>query len=156
MSGKKFSSPWITYEIKKLTRIRDRTHKKMKKSNCPRLKKIVKELNRQIQKNVRRSHWDHVNSLFAKQKDDPDPHEKNKRFWSYIKKQKASNVGVPPLKDQGHLITKAKEKAQVLNKQFNSAFSDGKQYTDADINSKCKPPEQKAPPCKKSPLTRME
>ena len=128
----------------------------MKKSNCPRLKKIVKELNRQIQKNVRRSHWDHVNSLFAKQKDDPDPHEKNKRFWSYIKKQKASNVGVPPLKDQGHLITKAKEKAQVLNKQFNSAFSDGKQYTDADINSKCKPPEQKAPPCKKSPLTRME
>ena len=97
MSGKKFSPPWITYEIKKkLTRIRDRTHKKMKKSNSPRLKKIVKELNRQIQKNVRRSHWDHVNSLFAKQKDDPDPHEKNKRFWSYIKKTKSFQCWSPP------------------------------------------------------------
>ena len=84
MTGNKFSSPWITYEIKKLTRIRDRTHKKMKKSNCPRLKKVIKDLNRKIQQKVRRSHWDYVNSLFAKHVDDIDPHEKNKRFWSYI------------------------------------------------------------------------
>ena len=115
----------------------------MKKSNCPRLKKIIKDLNRKIQQKVRRSHWDYVNGLL---KDDIDPYEKNKRFWSYIKKQKASNVGVPPLKENGQLITNAKEKAQVLNRQFNSAFSDGKQYSDADINSKCNLPEQKAPP----------
>ena len=69
---------------------------KVKKSKCPKLSQKLKELKRQVQQSLRRAHWDHVNSLFAKQKEDLDLHQKNKRFWSYIKQQKASNVGVPP------------------------------------------------------------
>ncbi len=138
--------PWITYPIKKLIRKRDRFHKKMKKSKCPKLIAKFKELKRQVQKSLRKAHWDYVNSLFAKLKDDSDPHRKNKRFWTYIKQQKASNVGVPPLKDNGQLITNAKEKAQVLNNQFNSAFSEGHNYADSEITSKCTLPEIKAPP----------
>ena len=146
MTSNKTSLPWITYAIKKLIRKRDRAYKKMKKSKSPKLIKEVKDLKRQVQQCLRRAHWDHVNSLFAKHQDDLDIHQKNKRFWSYIKQQKASNVGVPPLKDNGQLITNARDKAQVLNNQFNSAFSEGRHYSDIDINTKCKLPEKKAPP----------
>lgn len=59
---------------------------------------------------------------------------------------KASNVGVPPLKVNGLLITNPKDKAQALNDQFNSAFSEGKHYTDEEIATKCQLPETKAPP----------
>ena len=118
----------------------------MKKTKSPELIKKVKDLNRTIQKNVRRAHWDYVNSLFSSHTEDPDPQQKNKRFWSYIRQQKASNVGVPPLKDDGQLFTKAKDKAEILNRQFNSAFSEGKQYCTEEIKHKCKLPDLKAPP----------
>ena len=146
MSSVKVTHPWITYPIRKQMRIRDRAHKRMKKTKSPELIKKVKDLNRTIQKNVRRAHWDYVNSLFSSHTEDPDPQQKNKRFWSYIRQQKASNVGVPPLKDDGQLFTKAKDKAEILNRQFNSAFSEGKQYSTEEIEHKCKLPDLKAPP----------
>ena len=60
-----------------------------------------------------------------------------RRIWSYVKKQRKSNSGVPPLKDNGVLITDAKGKAELLNRQFDQAFSDGKVYTDENIKQKC-------------------
>ena len=85
----------------------------------------------EIQRKTRLAHWDHVNKLFV-EKEGEGPSGKVKRFWSYIKEMRSSNIGVPPLKDKGILITDPKSKAQVLNNQFNEAFSEGKCYTEHD------------------------
>ena len=61
-----------------------------------------------------------------------------KRFWTYIKHQRTSSVGVAPLKSEGKLITDAKEKAEILNKQFFTAFSEGGVYSEEEFKEKCK------------------
>jgi hypothetical protein len=55
--------------------------------------------------------------------------EKNtKPFWRYIKAKKQDSVGVAPLKYQGQLHSEDRMKADILNKQFCSVFTqEGKQ-----------------------------
>ena len=55
-----------------------------------------------------------------------------KRMRIHIKSKRSANIGVPPLKDQGILITDPTAKAQVLNNQFNLAFSEGKEYSEME------------------------
>ena len=58
----------------------------------------------------------------------PDPsktdNKSNKSFWAYIKHCKTDSIGIPPIKDMhATLHTDPVGKAEVLNKQFQSAFS---------------------------------
>ena len=46
-----------------------------------------------------------------------------KKFWKFIKHQKTDYSGVAPLKVNGKLINDPKEKAEVLNEQFQSVFT---------------------------------
>ena len=46
-----------------------------------------------------------------------------KNFWSYIKVTKKDCVGTAPLKDNGILFSDSKNKAEILNKQYQSVFS---------------------------------
>lgn len=47
-----------------------------------------------------------------------------KPFWKYIRSQKLDNIIVAPLKDNGIIHSNSKDKAQILNKQFQSLFTD--------------------------------
>ena len=60
-----------------------------------------------------------------------------KRFWTYIKHQKTTKVGVSPLKVQGKLVSEPKLQAKILNEQFQSVFSDGQVYTKEQFRDKC-------------------
>jgi hypothetical protein len=46
-----------------------------------------------------------------------------KRFWSYIKTLRRDNTGVAPLKHEGKLHSFAKDKADILNQQYQSVFT---------------------------------
>ena len=46
-----------------------------------------------------------------------------KGFWTYIKNKKKDHFGVAPLNDWGTTYTEAKQKAQILSKQFESVFT---------------------------------
>ena len=46
-----------------------------------------------------------------------------KNLFSYIKTQKTDSQVIPPLRDQGMLITDSKSKASILNQQFQKAFT---------------------------------
>ena len=48
-----------------------------------------------------------------------------KRFWQYIKAHRKHSSGIPILKSDGNKITDPKQKADILNKQYNSVFTDG-------------------------------
>ena len=126
----------MTIEIKKLIRKRDRLFKKLLKHRTETLRIEVKKLKRLIQFKLRRSHWDYVNRLFV-QREDEDINKRTKRFWTYIKHQRASQRGIPPLKENGRLVTEPQKKASVLNNKFDQAFSEGKHYNKEQFKEKC-------------------
>jgi hypothetical protein len=50
--------------------------------------------------------------------------ESTKQFWSFVKKLKKDSSGIPALKDaQGGLVTNNKEKAELLNCQYQKQFT---------------------------------
>ena len=46
-----------------------------------------------------------------------------KNIYSFVKHNKSENVGVSPLKSEGITHTKSTDKANILNRQFESVFS---------------------------------
>ena len=54
--------------------------------------------------------------------DTPKP-EKIKKFWSFIKSLKKDVFGITSHRENGILKTDAKEKADICNPQFQSAFT---------------------------------
>ena len=139
---KRDSYPWITPEIRKLIRRRDRKYREQKKRGTEELKQEVKKLQRELQKQLRRSYWRYVGGLFEEEEAETDSRPNLKRFWTYMKHQRSGTVGIPPLKAQGRLITDPKLKAEALNSQFNKAFSDGRTYTAEEFAAKCTMPDK--------------
>lgn len=130
MSSPKTSHPWVNYETKKLIRKRDHKFKKWRKNGdkALRLREEYLKLKNTVQRRLRRQHWKHLDSLFTNENTSIDsettkPRALNKKFWGYIKSKKTESTGISPLKERGKLVTDPKEKAELLNKQFESAFS---------------------------------
>ena len=48
----------------------------------------------------------------------------SKRFWKYIKSLQKDCVGIPPLTTDGVTTSKSEDKADILNRQFYSVFTD--------------------------------
>ena len=48
---------------------------------------------------------------------------KQKCFWSYIKSLRKDNIGILPLKDKGRLFNAPVDKANILNCQYQSTFT---------------------------------
>ena len=46
-----------------------------------------------------------------------------KKFWSYIKSVKKDSSGVAPLKENGAVVSNARGKADILNRQYESVFT---------------------------------
>ena len=53
-------------------------------------------------------------------------HQSRKRFWTYVKHKKNGKTGVSSLKHDGKLYSHPVDKAELLNKQFQSVFSSSK------------------------------
>ncbi|XP_066272290.1 uncharacterized protein [Branchiostoma lanceolatum] len=129
----KTDQPWVTPSIRKLINRRNRKYRQMKKTGSASLREEVKVLRHTIQRQIRRSYWSYLNSVFTEETAAGQP---GKRFWTYIKKQRSSNVGVAPLKKDGHLTSNPQEQAELLNDQFQSVFGEGRQYTDEEFEQK--------------------
>ncbi|MCG8034729.1 MAG: reverse transcriptase family protein [Candidatus Thiodiazotropha taylori] len=74
----------------------------------------------QIQKEIRQSYWDYLESVIL-----PNDTEncKNKKLYTYVKHKRTENFGIAPLKSEGITYTEPTQQATVLNTQFESAFS---------------------------------
>ena len=46
-----------------------------------------------------------------------------KPFWRYVKSLRRDNSGIGPLKQDGQLHNDLKDKAEIINNQFNSVFT---------------------------------
>ena len=61
----KTSKPWITPDIRKLVKRRDRVYKKMKKQGTEELRKESQHLRRLIQRKIRHSYWEYIDKAIT-------------------------------------------------------------------------------------------
>ncbi len=125
--------PFITKHIQNMMKKRDKLHKKAKQSNSQRVKDKYRSVKAKTEKEIRSSYWKYVedvvlglpprNSLETCTSTRSQDKSSTKRFWSYIKGVRTSTSSVAPLKVNGSLVTEAKSKADALNDQFKSVFT---------------------------------
>ena len=131
------SYPWITPEIRKKIKRRDRLSKIKKKRPSQETEIKFKECRREVKRLLRKEYWNYVCNLFEEHEGEVNERPCLKRFWTYIKHQRSSSVGVSPLKSEGKLISDPQQKAEILNNQFYKSFSEGLSYSKEQFDEKC-------------------
>ena len=111
MVSNKNKSPWINRKIKKMHRGKQKAYNKARKSG----NEADWEVFRQIYKMTRSAHTAYVRELCL---------DSRKQFWSFVKSLKNDSTGIPALKNQGVLISDNIKKAELLNDQFSSVFTE--------------------------------
>ena len=66
-----------------------------------------------------------------------------KQFWRYVKSLRRDNSGISPLKQDGKLHNDSNDKAEILNNQFKSVFT---QPSESEIPEPQGPRTQILPP----------
>ena len=138
MTKTKYSLPWIDSSIKRLIRKRDKLYFRARKSSSPDIKNHYKRFRAHVQKSIRDAYWKHITNIFSFENDNPDPdcprkNEKAKKFWSFVKSLKKDASGINTLRENGILKTDTLDKANICNRQFQSAFT---HESDDEIPSK--------------------
>ena len=102
-----------------ITRInKNAKHKKAKQTGLNKHWEQFRELRRQTTKALATSYKSYVNHQIGDSlKTNP------KRFWSFIKANKRENIGIPTLRVNDKPITNDRDKANALNNQFSSVFT---------------------------------
>jgi hypothetical protein len=118
----KSSLPWITPSIRHLIHKRDRAYRAMKKSNTENHRQNLKSLKAKLQRELRRAYWDHIEGIIIPSESDTNP-VVSKKFYSFLKYNKTDKTGIAPLREHGILHNSPKDKAQILNRQFQSVFT---------------------------------
>ena len=83
-----------------------------------------KQMRARVQKAERQAYWRHIENLIEIGDPEKDQNPgKQKRFWSYIRSLRKDNCGVAPLKENGKMHVDPKDKANILNRQYESTFT---------------------------------
>ena len=102
--------PWISRELIRMQRRRNKSHKKAKQTGLNKHLEQFRELRRQTTKALATSYKSYVNNQIGDSlKTNP------KRFWSFIKANKRENIGIPTLRVNDKPITNDRDKANALN-----------------------------------------
>ncbi|XP_072044948.1 uncharacterized protein [Amphiura filiformis] len=117
--SKRTQSPWITKKIRRLHKHKQRAFNALKKENTqPNFERFTNE-RKNTHKVTRNAYRSYISSVCS---DSP------KKFWSFIKSLKVDSTltttGIPTLKRDGKLESENRFKAEILNDQFKSVFTD--------------------------------
>ena len=113
------SVPWITPEIRRKIRRKNKTHAKANKTGSSKLRSKFETLRREIKADVRKKHDLYVNNLVGDVKANP------RDFYRYINSQKKDTQDIPPLKRKnGKGVAQSDlEKEEEFNGQFTDVFN---------------------------------
>ncbi|KAL8568798.1 hypothetical protein ACOMHN_000081 [Nucella lapillus] len=100
--------PWISTDIRKLINQRDRKYKQMKKKGTFKLKTDLLHLRSKVQREIRRAELSYIGKLFETTVEETTKTPSTKRLWTYLKHKRTSSSGIPPLKENGRLVTDCK------------------------------------------------
>lgn len=119
MSSVRFHQPWITGDIKRLSRRKKRAYSKACQSKDPFDFRRYQELKKTTRKACKDAYANYMKDIIG-----PDITVNPKRFWGYIKGKRCENVGIAPLKsNDGFTHSDGLARANILNRQFSSVFT---------------------------------
>ena len=118
LRGNKKQNKWVSWEVKTLIRKRDKLFKKQWRTKNSKDIPNYKETKARLQKAERQSYWNFVDHIIDEGEPGKEHHPKQKRFWSFIKSMQKDTSGIAPLKENGRLHAKPKDKADILNRQY--------------------------------------
>ena len=127
----KRSLPWITKDIRKLINKRDKLYHKLKhKNSSPNSNDKFKTIKSLIKTKIKQAHNKYLESILGTACDENSENSSQnrsttKKLYSLIKNSKQDSQNVSQLKDPntGVLKSNNRDKANLLNNQFFSAFS---------------------------------
>ena len=114
--SKRNSTPWINHSIRRLHKRKRRAYNRAKKSGRQDDWEKYKEIRKQIHKTTRKAYRNYVNDKCM---------ESTKQFWRFIKTLRKDSSGIPALRNRetGDLETDSKQKAEVLNSEYQRQFT---------------------------------
>ena len=119
MTSSRTNLPWFTSKLKRMCRKKQRLYNTAKKHNNKQNWAAYTSLKTETLKATRKSRREHINDILQTglEKGDSGP------FWRYIRSQRQDNTGIAPLKAGGKLHPDSTSKAEILNTQFKSVFT---------------------------------
>ena len=119
------SLPWISREIKKLIDKRNKFYKSYRKTGNSQLREKYVSLRHVIKKRIKDSHEAYLEGLLGMDRQDNQATGQvdSKKLFQYLKNSRTDQQGIPPLKKNDNLHTETKDKADILNQQFQSVFT---------------------------------
>ena len=122
--GDRPNKPWITPHIRTIRRKLSHLYRKSRQSSDTALRQKYLKVKAAVQREQRQAYWVYINNLIDPPNEFGESQGSNqKRFWSYIKSLRKDNTGIAPLRENGKLYAAPKEKANILNKQYQSVFT---------------------------------
>ena len=120
LTSKRQNLLWLNKSLRKAIRKKARLYNRAKTSKKPDLWSKYKLQKWDTQRNLRRARWSFINDKLLTSLETKN----SKPFWRYIKSQRQDRCGVSPLLHDGQLHSDSKRKAEILNQQFCSVFTD--------------------------------
>ena len=121
----KMKLPWITNKLRIQINKNKRLHRKSKTNS--KLKDKYKNNRSKLQADIRRAYWGYIENMIfdlpVNEPDNPCIKRTPKKLFSYIKSMKNDNNGIPTLRKDGILTNNTIDKANILNEQFEQAFT---------------------------------
>ena len=124
MTKTKYSLPWIDSSIRRLIRKREKLYFRARKSSSPNVKNHYKRFRAHVQKVIRDAYWKHISNILSFETESPDSGSPRKNSL------KNDAFGINTLRENGILKTDTLDKANICNRQFQSAFT---RESDAEI-----------------------
>ena len=102
----------------------DKLYAKLKQNRSnPNIQIKFKLLKHTIQKKLRESYNEYIESIITDQQKSPETKRPNKRLFTFIKQQKSDSKEINSLKSNGINYSDPVDKANILNNQFQSVFT---------------------------------
>ncbi|XP_060561750.1 uncharacterized protein LOC132721460 [Ruditapes philippinarum] len=110
--------PWLHKDTKRMLRKKKRLYKRARKTKSSEDYEEFKLFRVKARNKLHSDYHKYLNNLL-----DPEQDSTSKKFWKYIKARKQDSVSIGTLKSQGVIADSAESKANLLNSQFSSVFT---------------------------------
>ena len=117
----KGSLPWITQEIKRLIRKRDKLYTACKASGDSAKRKSFLALRQIIKRKIKQAYQSHLEGLLGLGNNDQSCDRK--KLFSFLKNSRQDQQGPTPLQNNGKLTSDITDQCNVPNQQFQSVFT---------------------------------
>ncbi|KAL8618296.1 hypothetical protein ACOMHN_061141 [Nucella lapillus] len=116
----RYSYPWIDTSLRRAIRRKQRAHTKARKTGKKRDQDRYKRLQQEVKDNIKKASHHYLDTVVT-----DDFKTNSKKLWAYVKSIGQESQGVSPLKNtEGYLKSDNCSKAEILNNQFKSVFTE--------------------------------